>query len=139
MAICRWHDFCQARSLLSTGKSLPPDLIDTLSLRLLDTWRPMSKNINLRVFRELAEPEDFRPAAAVGTETVDPDAVFLRRDQTLDPETQPLHLIGFQKALEDGVLHPCSEILQRMGQLRPSAVVRNVVGDHDQHGHRKAW
>src|SRR3954469_3878739 len=85
LAFWAWHDFCQARFMLS-------------------------KIVGIRIFRELSRALDLRLPLAVEAEWIDSHTIFLGIDFRLDPAAQLLELLGVQSALEDGILHPLSKV-----------------------------
>src|SRR6476661_4893855 len=96
----------------------------------------LSKIVGIRICYELSRALDLHLSLAVEAEWIDPYPILLGIDLHFDSAAQLPELLGVQTALEDGVLHPLSEILQGMRQPRSPAIVGDIVGHHDQHGKR---
>jgi hypothetical protein len=96
----------------------------------------ISKNVDFRVFREVAGAMDLDVPLTIQAEAVEPHAVLLGIDQQLDPVAELAQAFGVQPAFEDRVLHPFAEVLERVSQTRASTIARNIIGHHDQHGNR---
>ena len=97
----------------------------------------LSKIVGIRIFYELSRALDLHLPLAVEAEWIDPYAIFLGIDFRPDSAAQLPELLVVQAALEDGVLHPFPEVFQGVRQPGTPAIVRNIVGHHDQHGKRK--
>jgi hypothetical protein len=96
-----------------------------------------SENIDIWIFGDLAHPLDLHLPVTFQAEPVDPDAVFQRIDELFDLVAEALQGFSLQPALENGVLHPPSKILQSVGEAGSPPVTPDIIGDHDQHGNRK--
>ena len=97
MAFWAWHASCQA-------------------------WFMFSKNVEVWIFRHLVGSLDLYLPLAVEAEPVDPYAILLGIDECLDLPAELVQRVGFQPAFEDRVLHPRSEILERVRQAVDGAV-----------------
>lgn len=90
----------------------------------------LSKIVGIRICYKFSRALDLHLPFAVKAERVDPHAILLGIDFRPDPAAQLPELLGVQAALEDGVLHPFSEVLQGVRQLGTPTIVerRRRVG-----------
>jgi hypothetical protein len=75
------------------------------------------------------------PLAAFA-QKVETDAVtLLGVDQVVQsiPEPNKIHLV--EVTLEDAILHPLAEVLQGFEDSTSAFVIRNIVGNHNEHNH----
>lgn len=97
----------------------------------------LSKNVEIWIFRQLAGSLDLYLTLAVEAEPVDPYTILLGIGKRLDSSAELGQTVSVQTAFEDRVLHPLSKVLERVRQASTPAIVRHIIGHHDQHGNWK--